>query len=328
MKCAVVGGVQSTAVLIKALHHHGFGDVRVYGFEPPSTKLVSGWTNLKIIAERCSFGYRNFHKVTECQEDLENYKPDVLFVVGLSQIIPEKMLKIAKLINVGFHPTALPKGRGRAAIAWLILNESNGAATFFEIQKGVDDGDVLVQEPYEVSSTDYAYDVENKILNAEKLALDNWLPKLKTNQFIKFKQDESAASWYGKRSPEDGWIDWSQDTSFILKSIRANSKPHPGAYTFYNDCKIVVWKAMRHERNETGVIGRILNVFDDQSFIVQSSDGIIMVSSWYSDSGWKPRIGMKLGFYLELENFRLRHELRVLAQRLEALESALNDKGK
>ena len=51
----------------------------------------------------------------------------------------DSMLSIANKVNIGFHPTALPRGRGRAALAWLILKRENGAATFFELRDGVDD---------------------------------------------------------------------------------------------------------------------------------------------------------------------------------------------
>lgn len=323
MKCAVIGGVQSTAILIKALNLHGFKQVKVWGFEPPSITLVSGWADLRGVASSYAYDYSAFHKVTECEEELAAYEPDVLFVVGLSQIIPRSMLDIAKVLNVGFHPTALPKGRGRAAIAWLILEGTDGAATFFEIQEGIDDGAILVQEPFSVTGDDYAVDVEDKILRAEERALNRWLPLLKANRLERREQNDSQASWYGRRAPEDGWIDWSKGVTEVLKLIRASSKPHPGAYTFCDDKKIYIWKAVQFERSELGVIGRILAVNDDRSFVVQTGQGLVLVEDWESQGDWQPRVGMKLGYYLELENYKLKDEIKALKARLLQLENAV-----
>lgn len=323
MKCAVIGGVQSTAVLVKALHRHSFQDVRVWGYEPKETELVSGWADLKTTANKYSYPYNSFLKVTECESQLVAFAPDVVFVVGLSQIVPSSMLEVATFLNVGFHPTALPKGRGRAAIAWLILNRSRGAATFFELQQGMDDGAILVQEPFEVSDDDYAFDVEEKILRAEEKALDRWLPQLKQRDVKPFPQDHEEASWLGRRSPEDGWIDWSQSSSEILKIVRASSKPHPGAYTFFGDIKVYIWRASRFNRNVSGVTGRILFVEDNNSFVVQTEEGLLLIEEWTADENWSPRVGMKLGYYLELENYKLKKKVQVLEERLLKLESRI-----
>ena len=84
-----------------------------------------------------------------------------------------------KLGCIGFHPTLLPKGRGRAPLAWLILKEKKGAASFFLMDKKADSGPVFVQEPFEIEDNDDASRVEKKIEIAIEKALDKWLPELK-----------------------------------------------------------------------------------------------------------------------------------------------------
>ena len=146
MKIAVIGGVRSTDIVIQKLIQHGFRDVYVFGYEPDNTDLVSGWVDLASSAKRAGYAYMPFKKVVECAEQLSNYLPDTVFAVGLSQIIPEDMMSIPANGFIGFHPTKLPLGRGRAPLAWLILDSNDGAATFFEIQNGIDDG------PYQSNS--------------------------------------------------------------------------------------------------------------------------------------------------------------------------------
>ena len=51
---------------------------------------------------------------------IKEYKPDIIIVAGWSNIIEEKILEIPKFGVVGFHPSNLPKDRGRSVLAWQI----------------------------------------------------------------------------------------------------------------------------------------------------------------------------------------------------------------
>ena len=50
-------------------------------------------------------------------------------------------------------------------------------------------------------------------------------------------QDDSKATYYPKRTPEDGKIDWSISALEIEHSIKAVTKPYPGAFTFLDLAK-------------------------------------------------------------------------------------------
>lgn len=324
MRVAVVGGVQSTEVLTRSLVKHGFSDIAVWGYVPNDTKNVSGWCDLQALSDELALPFHAFRKVTECEEGLRAFAPDVLFVVGLSQIIPAAMLEIAPLANVGFHPTALPHGRGRAAIAWLILHRQNGAASFFQLGSGVDDGPIFVQEPFQVAWNDDAADVEAKILDAESRALDRWLPVLRASDVVATKQDHTQATWLGRRTPDDGWLDWSQPREAVLALIRASAPPHPGAFTYCAGARIEILAATLCDRPETGVIGRIVAVQPDGRFEIQAGDGLITVERWASATPWRPKTGLKLGYYVETEVFGLMQKIATLEDRIADLERCLD----
>ncbi len=327
MKVAVVGGVASTEVLVQSLVRQGVEQIGVWGYEPAETALVSGWRDLRQLAADHGLPFEGFRKVTECEDSLRAFSPDVLFVVGLSQIIPSSMLHIASGANVGFHPTALPRGRGRAALAWLILQGENGAATFFELRDAVDDGPIYVQEPYAVTDTDDTADVEASLLAAERVALERWLPRLLRGDFAATEQDHDQATWLGRRTPEDGWLNWQAPRDGLLRLIRASAPPHPGAYTFCQNHKIVVLKAAPSNRHETGVPGRILAVDPEGGFEVQASDGIVRVVRWRCDTGWTPRVGALLGYYAEAEIFDLRARLEQLEHMVNILNASIDREG-
>lgn len=323
MKIGVIGGVSSTKILIEKLAEHGFEDVHVWGYQPLKTENVSGWCDLEVISNTKGFEHSSFVKVVDCEAAIKAYNPDVLFVVGLSQIVPASIIEIPRLGSLGFHPTSLPKGRGRAPIAWLILNESRGAASFFALREGVDDGPIVAQVFFDVLPVDDASTIEEKILIAERLALDSVLLDLnKKGQLAILEQDHSVASWYGRRSPADGWINWGSSAHEIQKLIRASTLPHPGAFTYSEKVTIKIWKAQVINEPYMGVVGRILRV-DIDSFIVQTGDGILEISEWSSSVDWYPRVGIMLGYYVESEIYNLRTICTNLQARVSELEKII-----
>lgn len=324
MRIAVIGGVGSTAVLIEKLHEYEFEDLKVWGYVPKDVAQVSGWTNLASLCSQFQFSYQSFVRIGECADDIRDFDPDIIFAVGLSQLIPAQVMQAARKGCIGFHPTALPRGRGRAPIAWLILDQVDGAASFFLIREGVDDGPILAQQPFAVAQVDDATAVEQKVLAAEAVALDSLLPRLKNGWLDGVEQDHGHASWYGRRTPDDGLIDWHHQAVDVARLVRASTHPHPGSFTYCQDEVITIWRAEVETRAEKGVVGRVLSVDATRSFVVQCGEGILRVTGWETSKDWAPRVGQKLGYYPEAEIHRLRSELLGLSERVIELEKAVH----
>jgi len=296
--------------------------VGVLGLSKTRAESVSGYCRLDTLALERQTPYLDFENINgaEVEQAVQAWQPDLLFVVGLSQLVKPKLLSIPSRGCIGFHPTHLPEGRGRAPLAWLTYESKSGAASFFLMDEGTDSGPLLAQEPFEVSTKDYARDVEAKTVVAIDGALDHWLPKLKKGEWNPTPQDDSQATYYGKRSPEDGRIDWNHPAERILALIRASSHPHPGSYTFLEKEKLLVWRAEIESTGKFhGVPGRILAIDSDKKLLVQAGDRAIWVTEYEpppSSSINSLRVGMKLGFDYE-------GEIHDLKKRITALEKAL-----
>jgi len=324
VRVAVIGGVKSTAVLVEKLAAHGFGEVHVWGYSPPNTDLVSGWVDLAGVASGHGYGFSRFRKVVDCDPELRAFGPDVLFAVGLSQMVPRAFLQLPRLGGVGFHPTVLPRGRGRAAIAWMVSNQEDGAATFFGMRGGVDDGPIYAQVGFSVTEADDASTVEGKLLQAEAVALDRWLPSLRDGKWVATEQDHTHATWYGRRAPADGRVDWRLPREEILRIVRSSTRPHPGAFAQVGDTVLRIWRATSDETPFEGVAGRILDVYPSGEFLVQTGRGLIRVTEWSADGDWQPRAGLRLGLDVEAEVAKLRARCDDLEARINELTAALN----
>jgi len=325
MKIVLAGAVSSTLTTLKKLIEHKMEVVGVLGYEPESTRNVSGYSLLQPIARANNIAYMPFSKINDAKvvQQLKNWQPDIIFIVGLSQLVKDEILSIPPKGIIGFHPTALPKGRGRAPIAWAVLKEKLVGANFFIMDSGVDSGDILVQELFPVEDNDYAEDIEIKILKAIEIALDKLLPTLKKGIIKAQTQNEDEASYYGRRTPNDGCINWHNTAKNIQKLIRASSRPHPGAFTFNGDTKVIIWKAeIEKTINYTGVVGRILKQNDKGHLLVQTGDGLLWITEYevidfdenILDKSLK--VGQMLGYYSDLEIYKLKKEIKKLKKLL------------
>lgn len=319
LRIVLAGSVGSSRLTLQALLRHQANVVGVLELVPDNPLAISGFARLNDVAAEARVpcvGFQNIN-TPEIVAQVREWQPDLLFVVGLSQLVKAELLAVPKLACVGFHPTLLPRGRGRAPVAWLVLDAAPGAANFFVMDAGTDSGPILVQEPFDVSPTDDAEQVTASLEQAIIRGLDRWLPKLLAGEWNPQPQDESLATYHGKRGPEDGWIDWTKSASEIHALIRAAGRPHPGAYSYHKDRKLLVWRAEIDTVTPfRGVIGRILLTDPQRGSLVQTGDGLIWLSevAWCDGDQAKPKlsVGHRLGYVVEDEVSRLKARIAEL----------------
>ena len=325
-RIVLAGAVNSSRLTLQALLRHRAPLVGVLGLSPERGLGVSGYVDLVELAGSAGVDAASFENINDpgVVQQVVEWNPDLLMVVGLSQMVRPGLLDVPHRACVGYHPTALPRGRGRAPIAWLTLDATDGAATFFVMTAEADAGSVLVQEPFAVPTGAYAADVVALQSAAITRALDRWLPQLLSGWWDPAPQDETRATWNGRRGPADGWLDWSRSAEEILRVVRTASKPHPGAYTFVGGEKLVVWRAeLETDRPIRGAVGRVLVEDTDRGLLVQTGDGLIWLTEL--EGARQPNVGCRLGFVVENELARLSGRVAELERRLEELASGRRD---
>ncbi len=323
-RIVLAGSVGSSRLTLQALLRHRANVVGVLELAPDDPSAISGFARLNDVAAEAGVpcvGFQNIN-APEIVAQVREWHPELLFVVGLSQLVKAELLSVPKLACVGFHPTLLPRGRGRAPVAWLVLDAAPGAANFFVMDEGADSGPILVQEPFDVSPTDDAASVTVSLERAIERALNRWLPKLLAGEWNPQPQDEAWATYHSKRAPEDGLIDWSKSAGEIHSLIRATTRPHPGAYSYFKDRKLIVWRAELDTATPfRGVIGRVLLNDVRRGSLVQTGDGLL----WLSEIEWgdgdtstppKLAVGQKLGYVVEDEIHRLKARIAELEMRI------------
>ncbi len=319
LRIVLAGSVGSSRLTLQALLRHRANVVGVLELQPDDPTAVSGFARLQDVAAEAGVPCVGFQKLNgpEIVTQVREWQPELLFVVGLSQLVKSELLSVPKLACIGFHPTCLPRGRGRAPVAWLVLDATPGAATFFVMDEGADSGPILVQESFAVRPTDDAEQVTASLEQAIVRALDRWLPRLLAGEWDPQPQDDTAATYHGKRAPEDGWIDWNKSAREIDTLIRAAGRPHPGAFTFLKDRKLLVWRAELDTATPfRGVIGRVLLTDPQRGALVQTGDGLLWLSEVAAADGDsklpKLAVGQRLGYVVDEEINQLKARIAEL----------------
>jgi len=284
MNVALIGSVSSSLACLEALVESGVEVVGVLGVDESRADGISDYRSLRQAARQAGLPFQAFEKVTEpgVATFLGQRPHDLLWVIGLSQMMPAPLVDIARVGGVGFHPTMLPEGRGRAPVAWTILRGARAAASLFFLTDEPDAGDIIAQEEVAVRPDDYSEDLIARTNVTLKSLVRGLAPAIQTGQIPRRPQDHAAATYYEKRTPSDGLIDWSQSTDQVYRLIRAAGRPYPGAFSWLGGDKLTVWRAEPADRDVAGqgdaLPGTVLDVVPTRGLLVRTGDGSIWVT--------------------------------------------------
>ncbi len=173
-------------------------------------------------------------------------EPEAIFVVGWSQLVREPLLATARRAVYGMHPTLLPRHRGRAPIPWAILSGlAKTGVTLFEItDPTADSGPIVGQVEVPIAPDETATTLYESLAAAHLELIRLRIPEIIAGSATREQQDPRRASTWPKRTPLDGIIDWETRAPYLYDWVRAQTRPYPGAFTWLDDTKVVVWRAL------------------------------------------------------------------------------------
>ena len=129
------------------------------------------------------------------------------------------------------HPSLLPEGRGRASIPWAILKNLNKTGvTIFKMDSGIDTGPIVDQIEIPLNDKTTATELYKKVNDAHCHLIKKIKKKILNKNFKVKPQNNSMASIWPGRKPEDGEINLKGSVYDAEKLIRAVTHPYPGAF--------------------------------------------------------------------------------------------------
>ncbi|ORM71674.1 bifunctional UDP-4-amino-4-deoxy-L-arabinose formyltransferase/UDP-glucuronic acid oxidase ArnA [Pantoea rwandensis] len=214
---------------------------------------------------------------------IKTMAPDYIFSFYYRNLLSDDVLSSARLGAFNLHGSLLPKYRGRAPLNWVLVNgEKETGVTLHRMVKRADAGDIVAQLSVAIEEQDNALTLHRKLVTCATQVLEQALPAMKRGEIAATPQDQSQATVVGRRTPEDGRIQWEQSAQSINNLVRAVTDPWPGAFAFAGTVKFVVWKGRVHADAPQAKPGTVISV---EPFLIACGEGALEVVTGQSENG-------------------------------------------
>ena len=244
--------------------------------------------------------------------------PEVIFSFYYRNLIGNDILGLAPKGAFNLHGSLLPKYRGRAPLNWVLVNgEKETGVTLHRMVQRADAGDIVAQQVVTITDSDVALSLHRKLCSASQMLLGDVLPKIRSGQTQECAQDETQATYVGRRTPEDGRLDWEKPAQVLHNLVRAVSDPWPGAFGFVGTCQFIVWSSRVRSDLPAAKPGTVLSV---APLVIACGEGALEIVTGQSANGvymqgtqLAPAMGLVAGALLSSRPFTaVKRRTRVL----------------
>jgi methionyl-tRNA formyltransferase len=211
-------------------------------------------------------------RVAACQ-------PDFIFSFYYRKLLSNEILATARRGALNLHGSLLPRYRGRCPVNWVLIHgERESGVTLHYMVEKADRGDVVAQRAVPITDDDTALTLFHKLTDAAAGLMREFYPRLAAGTAPRVAQDQSQASYFGGRRPEDGRIEWSHPARTVFNLVRAVTHPYPGAFTTWQGRTLYVWQTRLQPPVETVPVvpGTIVAVRPELA--VQTSSGALQLT--------------------------------------------------
>ncbi len=250
------------------------------------------------------------YRVPAVWDEFRALAPDLQVMAFVTLVVPEEFLSIPTHGTIQYHPSLLPKHRGRSAINWpIIQGETETGLSIFWPDGGIDTGDVLLQRRTPISATDTLGSVYfERLLPMGVEALLEAVDLIAAGKAPRTRQDESRASYEAPCERENARLDWGRPCRQIHDLVRG-CDPAPGAWTTCGGQVLQIFSTTpllaRDPAGIAGAAGEVAEV-SDAGFTVVCADGRVHVARVRPDGGakmpageWVAGTGLAVGARLE-----------------------------
>lgn len=230
-------------------------------------------------------------------ERISKLNVDYLFSFYYRHLLGEQLLACANKGAFNLHGSLLPHYRGRAPANWVLVNgETETGVTLHRMVKRADAGAILAQQRVAIERADTALTLHGKLREAAVSLLRDALPLLAQGKLSETAQDDTQASYFGRRTPADGLLDWKRPAEQLFNLVRAVTQPYPGAFCPVGEHKLIVWSADVVAGNEGIAPGRVISA--DPLRIACGEDSLVITAGQRGDAGLYlsgPQLARELG---------------------------------
>jgi methionyl-tRNA formyltransferase len=165
--------------------------------------------------------------------------------------------------------------------AWAIIEgQKEFGVTMHHIDVGVDSGDIIAQEMFEIRDDDTGHSLYKRCEEAGLRLFKRTFPLIKDGKAGRTPQDKSKVIYHKRGLPNDRYINWNLPGCEIYNFIRAlQFPPFPGPRTLSGHGEVIV-KSSRLTSAASGTMpGEVLKISSPDKAIVATKDADILVET-------------------------------------------------
>jgi methionyl-tRNA formyltransferase len=203
--------------------------------------------------------------------------PDLGIMAFVTDIVPQSILDCPRLGTIQYHPSLLPRHRGRSAINWAIINgDTITGISILWPDAGIDTGPILLQKEADISPTDTVGSLYyNKLFPLGVEAIMESIDLIYRGEAPRILQDESQATYERPCREKDAVIDWAQPVVKVYNLIRGTN-PQPGATSSLRGRKLKIFECELITQNGTAAPGEIRES-SDKGIAVAGQGGWLLI---------------------------------------------------
>ena len=165
------------------------------------------------------------------------------FVVVAFRILPEVIFTMPRKGTLNLHPSLLPELRGAAPINWAVIRgHTRTGLTTILIQKEIDAGNIVLQEPRPIFPDDTAGTLHDRLAPDGAELVVRSLELIATGNARPMVQDPARVTSAPRLHKDDCRLSFDQPAERVRDWIRGLS-PFPGAFAFLGDRTVKLYRA-------------------------------------------------------------------------------------
>ena len=186
-----------------------------------------------------------------------------LQIVVAFRMLPKVVWQMPSLGTFNLHASLLPDYRGAAPINWAIINgeKETGVTTFF-IDEKIDTGAVILQSKVEISPTENAGELHDKLMQLGANLVLKTVQSIETGAVKTFVQPLKETKTAYKLNKDNCKVNWNTTMHSIYNQVRG-LHPYPAAWGLLSNgdelLNIKLYEVRKHFEAHKFEIGKLIS---------------------------------------------------------------------